>query len=248
MVLPSVRNALARKVVRLVHASGGEAVAQRRAGRARLASFEVRFRPDAALSELLGRGAFVPERACDRKAMLRGFFMASGSVSAPGSDYHLELVLPGEEWGAALLQALSGFAVEARPGRRAGRARLYLKEADGIARFLSLAGASRGVLEFERARVVREMAGGVNRRLNFETANIAKTIGAAQAQIAAIRRLEGQGRLDSLSPALKQAASARRIHPQASLDDLAHRLGLTRSAANHRLRRLVELAQRGAKP
>jgi DNA-binding protein WhiA len=126
---------------------------------------------------------------------------------------------------------------------RAGHHVLYLKDGDGIVRTLSLMGASRGVMEFENIRVVRELSGQVNRRLNFETANIDKTIGSAMRQVAAIGELESSGRLDGLSTALQEMARARRANPEMNLNELAQRMRLSKSAVNHRLRRLVEMAE-----
>src|SRR5205807_8663517 len=114
---------------------------------------------------------------------------------------------------------------------------------DGSGRALSLMGASRAVMEFENARVVREVSGQVNRRLNFETANIDKTIGSAMRQVAAIETLEKSSRLDMLPPALREIARARRAHPDLNLSELAARLKLSKSAVNHRLRRLMEFAE-----
>jgi DNA-binding protein WhiA len=98
-------------------------------------------------------------------------------------------------------------------------------------------------MEFENARVVREVSGQVNRRLNFETANIDKTIGSAMRQVAAIEILERSGRLETLPPALREMARARRAHPDLNLSELARRLELSKSAVNHRLRRLTEIAE-----
>jgi DNA-binding protein WhiA len=104
-------------------------------------------------------------------------------------------------------------------------------------------GASRAVMEFEKVRVVREVSGQVNRRLNFETANIDKTIGSAMRQVSAIEKLERAGRLERLSPALKDMAQARRQNPELNLSELASRMKLSKSAINHRLRRLIEMAE-----
>jgi hypothetical protein len=97
-------------------------------------------------------------------------------------------------------------------------------------------------MEFENVRVVREVSGEVNRRLNFETANIGKTIGSGLRQAAAIERLEAMGRLDHLPPALREMARWRTANPQLNLGELAGRMRLSKSAVNHRLRRLQELA------
>jgi DNA-binding protein WhiA len=88
---------------------------------------------------------------------------------------------------------------------------------------------------------VREVSGQVNRRLNFETANIDKTIGSALRQVAAIEKLEAAGQLERLSPALQDMARARRQNAELNLTELAEHMQLSKSAINHRLRRLVEM-------
>jgi DNA-binding protein WhiA len=91
-------------------------------------------------------------------------------------------------------------------------------------------------------RVVREVSGKVNRRLNFETANIGKTIGSGLRQAAAIERLVATGKLDRLPPALREMARWRSANPELNLGELAVRMKLSKSAVNHRLRRLLEYA------
>src|SRR5438034_9759232 len=107
---------------------------------------------------------------------------------------------------------------------------------------LSTMGASRAVMEFENVRVVREVSGEVNRRLNCETANIGKTIGSGLRQAAAIGLLEQEGRLERLPPALREMARWRVQNPELNLGELAGRMNLSKSAVNHRLRRLQQLA------
>jgi DNA-binding transcriptional regulator WhiA len=67
-------------------------------------------------------------------------------------------------------------------------------------------------------------------------------VAAADRQLSAIVRLERSGRLAALSVDLRETAAMRRRMPEADLDTLAAAVGISRSAANHRLRRLVELA------
>ena len=103
-------------------------------------------------------------------------------------------------------------------------------------------GANRGVLELETQRVGADVRSRLNRLLNAEEANLGRTVRAADRQLAAIERLERDGSLERLSPSLRETASARRQMPDADLDTLAGALGVSRSAVNHRLRRLVDLA------
>jgi DNA-binding protein WhiA len=98
------------------------------------------------------------------------------------------------------------------------------------------------VLELETHRVGRDVQARLNRLINAEEANLARTVRAADRQLSAIARLEADGGLASLPPGLREMAVFRRQLPDADLDTLAAAIGLSRSAVNHRLRRLVELA------
>ena len=239
-----LRNAVARKVVRLGRAIADmEAKYQAVKTRKRMSFFiELALPPGVAPAFTQPASRAVPEAACDRKAMLRGLFLGCGSVNAPSSRYHLEFVVPTTTWATAITEM--GDAVDAKFGvmERGGQQVVYLKEGDAIVRLLSLMGASRAVMEFENVRVVRAVSGEVNRRLNFETANIGKTIGSGLRQAAAIERLEAAGRLDRLPPALREMARWRIAKPQLNLGELAERMKLSKSAVNHRLRRLQEVA------
>ena len=239
-----LRNAVARKVVRLGRAIAHmDAKYQAVKTRKRMSFFiELALPPGIAPAFTQSASRAVPDAACDRKAMLRGLFLGCGSINAPSSRYHLEFVVPTSSWATAITEMAD--SVEAKVGvmERGGQHVVYVKEGDAIVRLLSLMGASRAVMEFEKVRVVRAVSGEVNRRLNFETANIGKTIGSGLRQAAAIERLEASGRLDQLPPALREMARWRTANPQLNLGELARRMKLSKSAVNHRLRRLQHLA------
>ncbi|MDQ6774383.1 MAG: DNA-binding protein WhiA [Candidatus Dormibacteraeota bacterium] len=240
---PALRNPTARKVVRLARLQGVSDARHEAVRRARQTSYFVEVPLTPALLGALSHASDrdLPDTACDRKALLRGLFMGWGSVNAPSSRPHLELQVPRPAWVPLVTALLAEHGVRAGASERNGRRLVYVKDGDGIVRILSLMGASRAVIEFENARVVREVAGQVNRRLNFETANLTKTIGSATRQVAAVEMLDRTGRLKALPPALREIASARRAHPDLNLTELALRLHLSKSAVNHRLRRLLEL-------
>ena len=242
-----LRNAVARKVVRL-----GRAVARMEAKyqavktRKRM-SFFIELGVPGQLVPMFMQSPVqaLPEAACDRKAMLRGLFLGCGSVNAPSSRYHLEFVAPTATWAAGIKRLAESGGVKMGVTERAGQPVVYIKDGDGIVRLLSMLGASRAVMEFENVRVVREVSGEVNRRLNFETANIGKTIGSGLRQAAAIEQLQSSGALDRLPPALKEMARWRSANPELNLGELAGQMNLSKSAVNHRLRRLQQLAQAG---
>jgi cell division protein WhiA len=240
-----LRNAVARKVVRL-----GRAVAKMDAkyqavkSRKRMSFFiELTLPPELVSAFTQAPIQARPDAACDRKAMLRGLFLGCGSVNAPSTRYHLEFVAPTPSWASIIAGMVEDAGVKAGITERGGLSVVYVKDGDGIVRLLSMMGANRAVMEFENVRVVREVSGEVNRRLNFETANIGKTIGSGLRQAAAIEQLEQEGRLERLPPALREMARWRVQNPELNLGELAGRMNLSKSAVNHRLRRLQELAQ-----
>jgi cell division protein WhiA len=239
-----LRNPIARKVVRLGRAVGHmDAKYQVVKTRKRVSVFVELTLPPALLPAFTQAAIrAVPDAACDRKAMLRGLFLGCGSVNAPSSRYHLEFVAPNDSWARAIGDVASAAGARVGIMERSGQHVVYIKEGDGIVRILSLMGASRAVMEFEKVRVVREVSGKVNRRLNFETANIGKTIGSGLRQAAAIERLESTGKLDGVPPALREMARWRSANPELNLGELADRMKLSKSAVNHRLRRLQEMA------
>jgi cell division protein WhiA len=101
----------------------------------------------------------------------------------------------------------------------------------------------------EEQAVVKEVRSRANRLANCDQANLRRTSAAASRQVEAICVLERSGRLAALPPALREMADLRLHYPYMNLTELAEAAGegLTRSAVNHRLRRLVELAERSGR-
>jgi len=100
-----LRNAVARKVVRLGRAVGQmEAKYQAVKTKKRMTFFiELSLPPGLEGAFTQSAAAAMPDAACDRKAMLRGLFLGCGSVNAPSTRYHLEYVAPAPSWAATIL-------------------------------------------------------------------------------------------------------------------------------------------------
>jgi len=184
----------------------------------------------------------VTSKACDRRAFLRGLLLGAGSVSGGPGGPHVEFVLRDRRAALELQHLLASSEVRSSRMERRGRQVVYLKGQEEIAGLLRLIGANRALLDFEASRVSRDVRNRLNRLLNAEEANLARTVRAADRQLQAIGHLEAGGELERLADGLREAAAQRRRQPDADLDTLASSLGISRSAMNHRLRRLVELA------
>jgi DNA-binding protein WhiA len=182
-------------------------------------------------------------KACCRRAYLRGLFLAGGSLSAGSSGYLLELRPPrGESLRAR--HVLAGLRLPPKVRARRGRTVLFLRDADRIAAFLRVAGATETLLRFESRRVSREVRGRTNAAVNAEAANLARAVAAAREQAEAIRALARTGRLAALPVQLRSAARARLRAPEATLSELAARFDTTKWSMRQRMRRLLEEAAR----
>ena len=185
------------------------------------------------------------EEDCCRISFLRGAFLAGGSATDPAKRYHLELAtshrVVSRETDALLLDL--GF--RAKTAERNGSSILYFKHSEGIEDFLTFLGAPVCAMEVMEAKMEKELINGVNRRVNCETANLSKSVNAAGDQIDAIRALERRGVLDTLPEKLRTTALLRLEHPEATLAELAEMFSppVSKSAINHRMRKLVELAK-----
>jgi DNA-binding protein WhiA len=187
-----------------------------------------------AVRAALGSGAAPKERGT---AYLRGAFQVAGSVTAPGyrRGHHLELAHRDE----GFLRLVAGISrAPLTVVRRRNHWVAYTKSADGVTTVLSQLGLHDAVLEYEERAVLGEAKANANRVTNFDAANAGRVARSAARQQAALERLDPS----VLPRALGEMLELRLEHPDASLTELARLGGISKSAANHRLRRLVELS------
>jgi DNA-binding protein WhiA len=186
------------------------------------------------------------KKICCRNAFVRGCLIGAGSANAPQREPHLEIISPHQAFCDDLVRLLR--EMDLHPGERSRRGSyvVYLKGRDEVAGLLALAGAHAAALQIEEQAVVKEVRSRANRLANCDSANLRRTSAAASRQLAAIATLERSGRLATLPPALREMADIRVQYPYLNLSELAQAggEGLSRSAVNHRLRRLVEAAER----
>ncbi|MDF9444154.1 DNA-binding protein WhiA [Limosilactobacillus mucosae] len=176
------------------------------------------------------------------RSYLRGAFLAGGSVNNPEtSRYHLEIYSLYEEHNEMIAQMINRYHLNARTTARRSGYIVYLKEAEKIAEFLQLIGATNGMLKFENIRIVRDMRNSVNRLVNCENANMDKVANASNRQIENIRLIDSMVGLDSLPEKLRAIAETRLAHQEVSLKELGVLVPggpISKSGVNHRLRKL----------
>lgn len=176
------------------------------------------------------------------RSYLRGAFLAGGSVNNPEtSRYHLEIYSLYEEHNEMIAEMINRYDLNARTTNRRSGYIVYLKEAEKIANFLQLIGATTSMLEFENIRIVRDMRNSVNRLVNCENANMDKVANAANRQVENIMLIEATVGLSSLPEKLRAIAETRLAHQEVSLKELGTLVPggpISKSGVNHRLRKL----------
>ena len=188
--------------------------------------------------------AMVVQNSCCKRAFIRGAFLAGGSISNPEKSYHLEIVCVDQAKADQLVRLMAAFEVEAKTVLRKRYHVVYIKEGSQIVDMLGIMEAHVALMNLENVRILKEMRGTVNRKVNCETANINKTVSAAVEQINDILYIRDQAGFDRLPAGLKEIALARLEQPDATLKELGDSLDppVGKSGVNHRLRKLREIA------
>lgn len=186
------------------------------------------------------------KNSCCKRAFLRGAYMTIGSMSDPDKSYHLEFVCQRKEDAEELVAILADFDLEARIVLRKKYFVVYFKEGEGIVDLLNIMEAHVALMELENTRILKEMRNSINRRVNCETANIAKTVNAATKQTEDIIYINEHYGFQNLPDNLQQMAEIRLANPEATLKELGELMDppIGKSGVNHRLRKLGELADK----
>ncbi len=193
--------------------------------------------------------SIMPAEPCCKKAFLQGLFVSCGSVVIPSSEdmsaiekvkYHLELRFSDGEFAQAVANCYA--AAEFKTTLRKNLTVLYIKDSERISDLLVYLNATNAKLELENVMVFRSVRNDVNRQNNCDVANIEKTIAAASRQLKAIAVCRESGRFEQLPDSLKEIALLRESNPEATLDEIAAKLKISKSGANHRFAKLMEIA------
>lgn len=199
---------------------------------------------DNAMRPVLGVPVRIARRRCCGISYLRGAFLGGGYISRPDQPAHLEIAVQHDEMAEGLRELMMRYTLQPQITRRKGLVVVYGKSRGEQAGFLALVGAHDAVLRLEGDAVVREIREMINRRVNSETANLERTVDAAQRQLRDIRRIEGAVGLGRLPASLREVCEARLRHPEASLKELGGFLDppASKSAVYHRMLRIHRIA------
>lgn len=179
------------------------------------------------------------------KAFARGAFLAAGQASDPSDEYRIEFSFKSEANAKLFKDILHQKGLEFNITNRAKKFVVYTKNSTVLEDALTFIGAGTETLNLIGVKVYKSIRNRMNRQNNFETSNILKSANAAYAQRKAIEKLKAKGKLQALPEELYEVAVLRLENPEASLSELCRlsKQKLTRSGFNHRMQKLLEMAE-----
>ena len=186
----------------------------------------------------------VLEEECCRRSFIRGAFLTGGAITNPEKSYHVEMVTDHFHVSRETYSLLLDMGFTPKTTARSGNYIIYFKQSSAIEDFMTLIGAPLHAMELMAAKIEKDMRNSVNRKVNCDTANVAKTVDASVAQIGAIRRIIAAGAFGALPEKLRQTAQLRLQNPELSIKELADISSppVTKSCLNHRLRKLLDIS------
>ena len=197
--------------------------------------------------DLSGNLEKITAKAEDKRAFLRGAFIAAGTISDPSKFSHLEFVAY-DEYMAEFIKKLLEYFDVSKIGMmsRGGRHEIYVKDHENISLVLNIIEAHLALMNYEDILIGRELRGAVNRRLNCDSANIKKSVNASMKQVEDIELLMQSPEYENVSDAIKEICVARLENPDATLAELGEVLSppVGKSGVNHRLRKISEMAEK----
>ena len=185
------------------------------------------------------------QRHCCVVAFLRGLFLGCGSVSAPGAPVHVEYTLADEDFARQVQALLARLELHFSLVVRERNVACYTKRSETGADLLAVLGAHGARLRWEEHVVLGRVRESANRLANCDEANARRAAAAGERQAALVRRLMASPGWAALPRGLRDAGELRVAFPYLSLQELGERAtpSLSKSALNHRLRRLFALAE-----
>ncbi len=184
----------------------------------------------------------------EKIAYIAGAFLGSGSCTLPhdnGCGYHLEIVFSEKKTANDFCKLLDRFALiaNAKLTQRKETFVVYIKSKEAISDFLAVLGLENALKKFGAVLDKRDEANRDNRAKNCMSGNADKSAIAAVKQVVAIEKLRNNTGFLHLSDELVRLAKTRIQYPTMSLRELAEYLGISKSCLNHRMRKILEIAE-----
>lgn len=180
----------------------------------------------------------------DKELILRGVFLGSGYLSVVNGNYHMELKINETEIegidGYKLVQEiLNQTGVEYKVKKT--KKDFYFKKIEDIGKIIAFIGAKKAFFEIQDMIAKNQVINNYNRVINFETANMTKSMQTALKQIEKIKQLKENGKINKLTFKEREIAKIRLEHPDYSLQEIADNLKISKSTVYSKLKKIENI-------
>ena len=187
----------------------------------------------------------------EKKAFLKGMFLACGSVNDPKKNqYHLEFLVKEEEDAKLIDDLLNSLKIKSKVLKRDREYMVYVKSSENISDFIKYLGAFNALFYFEDIRIYKDHKNMVNRLNNCEQANVERTLKSSKVILDNIKYLEDNDLLMLLDDRSKEIIEYKKKYPDTSLGELAEIItmetnkSITKSGINHHFRKINALVKK----
>ncbi len=180
---------------------------------------------------------------------IKGAFLGGGSCTLPDENsysrtgYHFEIVFSNKATASEFCDILAEFEILAKLVTRKDLAVVYVKSKEVISDLLNLMSCRSSLQKLGKIVEIKERQNNANRVNNCSVSNIDKTVTASVKQVQAIEIINQTIGLKSLSKPIFDVAVCRLADKNASMKELSDRLNISKSCLNHRMRKIIEIAQ-----
>ena len=177
-----------------------------------------------------------------RRAMLRGAFLARGSMSDPNLRYRIEILCKTDAFVKMLVLLMH--AENIQPGTRVLDTTwsIYFKKHDEICDFLVILGAVNQMMELQNIRAQHEVNRMVARSVNLDTWTVRQQSEASAKRNQKLQELLNSEKAAKIPKDLLAVAKVHLDNPGLSLSELGKLMDppISKSGMNHRLRKLMD--------
>ena len=182
-------------------------------------------------------------------AYIRGMILANFNLVIEDNEveksvgYHLGLIVPDIDYAEEVRGVLEYRGIKAKISDWAGEYQIYIKQSEQILKLLNLLKLTECGIYLSKILEEREVANIINRQSICEAANLDKTYNASARQVIAINKVMSKYSLGKLEEGIREVAEARLNWQNKSMSELAEQLNITKSCLNHRMRRIIKMAE-----
>ena len=180
---------------------------------------------------------------------IRGMILANFNLVIEDNEeeksvgYHLGLIVPDIDYAEEVRGVLEYRGIKAKISDWAGEYQIYIKQSEQILKLLNLLKLTECGIYLSKILEEREVANIINRQSICEAANLDKTYNASARQVIAINKVMSKYSLGKLEEGIREVAEARLNWQNKSMSELAEQLNITKSCLNHRMRRIIKMAE-----